>query len=147
MKNMTREKGGPGRFDYVQPNARALYRCPATLDAAGENKGGGTRTCGMPINPNGMARTIKRHIDLYHSGVGRDIHIRVERFNKKSPNLVCACPARAPHQRRGLYGQSKTATRKVPGGPLTTTTNTQGKKADATSSADIEGEDDNGGPS
>ena len=64
------------------------------------------------VDPNGLGRSLKRHIDHAHSTLGRDVHVRIERFNKKSQNVFLACPTKAPQQRRGPYGQGRSTSPK-----------------------------------
>ena len=105
MTEMSKERGGQGRFDFTSPKARTIYRCPLPCAEGHRDPTAPNQRCNMPVNPNGIARTLKRHIEYHHAQIGCDIHVRVERFNKKSQNFIFPCPTKAPQQRRGPHGQ------------------------------------------
>ena len=103
MKEIGGERGGCSRFDYAPPQSRILYRCPIP-NCGKKPDGSGPR--GVPLNPNGVGRALKRHIDFAHTDLTQDIEVRVERFNRRSQDLFIPCPSKPPQQRRGTYGMS-----------------------------------------
>ena len=114
METIAKERGGHSRFDFVQPRARTVYRCPIPLDPNNPGPNRPSNCCNTPINPNGLSKTLKRHVDYAHAGLGRDVYVRVERFNSKSQNLFLARPTKQPQQRRGPYGQATMGNQESP---------------------------------
>ena len=68
------DRSGSQKYDFVPPSAAFIYRCtiPGCVSPHSPTRRG------LPINANGIKNHMKCHITRDHSGLQREVHIRVE---------------------------------------------------------------------
>ena len=71
MRSLTSEKGGHGRFDYVPPEGRSIYRCPLKGCPNPYSKKG------QPINSDGLRGKFHRHLARDHQDVETCVSLKV----------------------------------------------------------------------
>ena len=101
MKSITTEHGGFGRFDYVSPSARFIYRCPLP-QCPGV---GGASGQGQPINSNGLQTKMQRHIAHSHQTLQSEVHLQVKMRDGVTRHYHFARPNQTKlRKRHGLTG-------------------------------------------